>query len=380
MMTLRLSVADARDLAEGALRGIGYHNDEARIIADHVIDAAMCGYEYSGLAKILNVFESEHFRLPRRSMKVSRETEVSLAFDGGNNVGMLALFHAAQATIKKTAAHGIALVSVTDAWMSGRAAYYVEMIAKHGLVAIHTASSSPLVAPPGGIRPVLGTNPIAIAVPSSRGPIVLDMGTSAYMMTGTCCLRANENSRPLRCLIFRGSIPHPMQLLCTLRDHCRQGSRNTRYQAGAAPYLGRSSTGWIAPACLAHSFDHLVGAHDHLVGAQQECLWDREPERLDSRQICVLPGTELAFAEEVKCAPFSLINWTVKTIESRTAIFRQVNKDIPRVHHDALEFADGTHVLLTDLLDGQEATVLQLPAQPKTPAEEAAQRRVACVG
>jgi len=180
---LRLSVADARGLAEGALRGIGYHNDESRIIADHVIDAAMCGYEYSGLAKILNVFESEHRRLPRRSMKVLRETEVSLAFDGGNNVGMLALFHAAQATIKKTAAHGIALVTVTDAWMSGRGAYYVEMIAKQGLVAIHTASSSPLVAPPGGIRPVLGTNPIALAVPSSRGPIVLDMGTSAYMMT-----------------------------------------------------------------------------------------------------------------------------------------------------------------------------------------------------
>ena len=90
----RLSIADARDLAGGALRGIGYHNEEARIIADHVIDAAMCGYEYSGLAKILNVPESEHFRLPRRSMKVLRETEVSLAFDGGNNIGMLALFHA----------------------------------------------------------------------------------------------------------------------------------------------------------------------------------------------------------------------------------------------------------------------------------------------
>jgi hypothetical protein len=36
-------------------------------------------------------------------------------------------------------------------------------------------------------------------------------------------------------------------------------STNTRYQAGAAPCLGRTSTGWIAPACLAHSFDHLVG-------------------------------------------------------------------------------------------------------------------------
>jgi len=50
------------------------------------------------------------------------------------------------------------------------------------------------------------------------------------------------------------------------------------------------------------------------------------------------------------------------------------------VHHDALEFADGTSVLLTDLLDGQEATVLQLPAQPKTPAEKAAQKRVTYVG
>ena len=60
---LRLSVADARGLAEGALRGIGYHNDESRIIADHVIDAAMCGYEYSGLAKILNVFEDRSYSI-----------------------------------------------------------------------------------------------------------------------------------------------------------------------------------------------------------------------------------------------------------------------------------------------------------------------------
>jgi LDH2 family malate/lactate/ureidoglycolate dehydrogenase len=114
--------AVTRDLAEGALRGVGYYDDEARIIADHVIDAALCNYEYSGLAKILNISESEHFKLPRRPMELLRETDVSPTFDGGNNVGMLALFHAAEATIKKAAAHGIALISVTDAWMSGRSA------------------------------------------------------------------------------------------------------------------------------------------------------------------------------------------------------------------------------------------------------------------
>src|SRR5499427_7768347 len=180
---IHLSVAEARDLAEGALRGMGYDHDEARIIADHVIDAALCGYEYSGLAKILNIAESEHFKLPRRPMKVLRETDVSIAFDGGNNVGMLSLYYAAADTIEKAAAHGIALISVNDAWMSGRSAYYVEMIAKAGLVAIHTAASSRLVAPFGGAKAVLGTNPLAIAVPSSRGPTVLDIGTSAYMMT-----------------------------------------------------------------------------------------------------------------------------------------------------------------------------------------------------
>ena len=54
--------------------------------------------------------------------------------------------------------------------------------------------------------------------------------------------------------------PTPHAIAVYARDHCRQRSRNTRYQAGAAPYLGRSSTGWIAPACLAHSLNHLVRA------------------------------------------------------------------------------------------------------------------------
>jgi hypothetical protein len=76
---LRLSVADARYLAEGALRGIGYHNDEARIIADHVIDAAMCGYEYSGLAKILNVFESEHLSLRKTCRQLVEQVGDSAA-------------------------------------------------------------------------------------------------------------------------------------------------------------------------------------------------------------------------------------------------------------------------------------------------------------
>ena len=180
---IHLSVAEAREHSERALRGIGYNAEEARILADHMIDAALCGYEYSGLAKILNIPEHRRFKRPRRPMSVVRETEVSVLYDGGNNVGMLAMYHAARAAIAKAEACGFAVVGVTNSWMSGRSAYYCEMIATADLVGIHTASSSRSVAPFGGTRAVLGTNPIAFGMPSSRGPVVLDMGTSAFMGT-----------------------------------------------------------------------------------------------------------------------------------------------------------------------------------------------------
>ncbi|HEV7994684.1 MAG TPA: Ldh family oxidoreductase [Stellaceae bacterium] len=180
---IHLSVAAARELSERALRGIGYDDEDARILADHMIDAALCGYEYSGLAKILNIPEHRRFKRPRQPMAVIRETEVSVLYDGGNNVGMLALYHATRAAIAKAAVHGFAVAGVTNSWMSGRSAYYCEMIARADLVGIHTASSSRSVAPFGGARPVLGTNPIAFGMPSANGPMVLDMGTSAFMGT-----------------------------------------------------------------------------------------------------------------------------------------------------------------------------------------------------
>jgi hypothetical protein len=62
------------------------------------------------------------------------------------------------------------------------------------------------------------------------------------------------------------------------------------------------------------------------------------------------------------------------------AIFRQMNKEKVAAHHDALEFPDGQIVLLTFLREGQQATVLQLPAEPKTIVESEAQRRAAFVG
>ena len=78
--------------------------------------------------------------------------------------------------------------------------------------------------------------------------------------------------------------------------------------------------------------------------------------------VCLMPGTVLSFAEEVRRT--AMWPWTAR-IDHKTALFRQINTHKRMVHHDALEFPDGQIVLLTFLKQGQQATVLQLPAAPK---------------
>src|SRR5580692_9470062 len=96
--------------------------------------------------------------------------------------------------------------------------------------------------------------------------------------------------------------------------------------------------------------------------------------------VCVLPGTELAFTNPVEHGPAGLLGWARKTVDYRTAIFRQINRERAAAHHDALEFPDGQVSLLTSLKEGQEAVVLQLPAQSKNASEAKFERHVAYVG
>ena len=180
---IHMTAVEARTLGESAMRGAGYDDADARILTDHVLDAALCGYEYSGLPKLLNVIDYPNFRQPRRPISVVRESGATAMLDGGNNTGMVAAFHAAEATIRRAEANGLAIVCLANTWMTGRSAYYCEMIARAGLVVIHSVASPPAVAPFGGARPALGTNPIAFGFPTDGDPLVIDMGTSAFMAT-----------------------------------------------------------------------------------------------------------------------------------------------------------------------------------------------------
>jgi hypothetical protein len=90
--------------------------------------------------------------------------------------------------------------------------------------------------------------------------------------------------------------------------------------------------------------------------------------------VCVLPGTELAFDSEIR------VYGAAVNTPHRTAIFRQINREQPHMHHDALELPDGQTLLLTFLCEGQQAAVLQLPAKPTNEAEARAQARAVFAG
>jgi LDH2 family malate/lactate/ureidoglycolate dehydrogenase len=176
-----MTVEEARALGEAALQRIGYQGDEAAIITDQLVDNALCGYRFASLPRILAIAADAKTARPRTPVRVVRETPASALVDGGNKVGYIAAYRGAEIAIAKAKTSGIAAVGVYNSYYSGRNAYYVEMIARAGLVAIHTASAKPHVLPPGGRKPALGTNPFCLGFPSTNGPVVYDIGTASVM-------------------------------------------------------------------------------------------------------------------------------------------------------------------------------------------------------
>lgn len=125
----------------------------------------------------------------RRGLIVSGATirlqwlaESVAAVDGGRSFGPVAARDAVDAVVDRAAISGIALAMVRNSNHIGMLAPYVERIAAHDAVGLAFTTSEALVHPWGGTRPMVGTNPIAIAIPTPGPPLVLDMSTAAVSM------------------------------------------------------------------------------------------------------------------------------------------------------------------------------------------------------
>lgn len=175
-----LPIAEATDLAVRALTRAGMNRENARIVADHLVDANLCGHEFSSLPRVIAIAdELGRKKEPPGEIRIVREDRCSAVIDGGDNLSYVVSLIAIDKAVEICRKSGVAVVTASNTWFSGRLAFYVERAARQGYVAMHTTSTTARVAPFGGIDRLMGTNPIAMAFPAEDDPLIFDIGTSA---------------------------------------------------------------------------------------------------------------------------------------------------------------------------------------------------------
>ena len=118
--TVRLSVEEATAIGKRALRAIGFSEEDTEIILGQLIDNALCGYPFTSLPRILAIAQNSKLEKPRKPIEIVYETPVSAMIGGGNNVGYVTVYKAAEVAIEKARANRFAVVGAHDSYYSGR--------------------------------------------------------------------------------------------------------------------------------------------------------------------------------------------------------------------------------------------------------------------
>jgi L-2-hydroxycarboxylate dehydrogenase (NAD+) len=164
-----------------ALEKMGVPGDDAKIIADVLITSDLWGVRSHGVAHLKMYHErmKKGLQLPMTNWKVVKDSQATAVIDGGNGMGMVVGYHAMKLAIEKARQYGLGAVAVRNSSHYGVAGYYPLMAAKEGLVGLSVTNAHPSTAPTFGVKPMLGTNPIAVAAPTDEPfPYMYDAATS----------------------------------------------------------------------------------------------------------------------------------------------------------------------------------------------------------
>lgn len=195
----RLSPAEARDLIHGALTGSGLLPGHAGYFTDAILDTELSGLEGHGFYWLQ--YYCEHLRSGKVDGKVTpKVTEVSasaLRVDAGHGFAHPAIEAGFQHLIPAAKAMGIAVMGVYNSYNAATLGYHSGVLARAGLFAIGATNAVPTVAPVGGKRPIIGTNPISYAVPAPGGEIAFLVDQSATAVPWTSVKLAAEAGRAI---------------------------------------------------------------------------------------------------------------------------------------------------------------------------------------
>jgi LDH2 family malate/lactate/ureidoglycolate dehydrogenase len=167
-----------RDDVLDTLQGLGYSDDDANTLADHFLDAEARGKRGHGLTRVEWLTTLTDLHPDARPERVLAEPGYE-RWDGRGALGYLTLAAICRAQLEDPPAQARVIVAA-HCFPTGMLGYWVRKLAERGLVAALTATSPARLAHPDGGEPLAGTNPLAIAIPSSDGkPVVSDVSMGA---------------------------------------------------------------------------------------------------------------------------------------------------------------------------------------------------------
>nr|WP_319374057.1 L-sulfolactate dehydrogenase [uncultured Methanobacterium sp.] len=172
-------------------------SEEASIIAEVTLDADLKGFSSHGIGRFPQYIKGLEVGTikPQTVLDVEKESAATALVNGNHGFGHVVTYRSMEMAIQKAKETGIGMVGIHNSNHFGVAGYYSDMAIMEDLIGIITANTEPAVAPIGGKEPILGTNPLAIGIPSGSHYVSVDMATSASARGKL--LEAKRQGRPI---------------------------------------------------------------------------------------------------------------------------------------------------------------------------------------
>ncbi|MHB8068865.1 MAG: Ldh family oxidoreductase [Desulfobaccales bacterium] len=181
MHSIKLSVRKTKELVQSVLLQCGVDSENAETVADALVFAEASGIESHGVARVPFFAEQVLSGKIKGDVApvITKNSAPLVLVDAGDGFAFPAIKLGIQEAIKHAAFMGVGIVAVSNSHHFGIAGYHVHKIATHGYLGLATSNTFGAIAPWEGKRPLLGNNPLALAVPrNDKEPVVIDFAPS----------------------------------------------------------------------------------------------------------------------------------------------------------------------------------------------------------
>jgi len=199
-----------RDFSLSIFRKIGCTDDEAELATEVLLKADLRGIDSHGIARLsgyVRLWDKKRVN-SQPAIRITHESPSTAVVDGDSGLGLVVAPRAMEIAIKKAQLAGTGWVAVKNSNHFGIAGYHAMMALPHDMIGIAMTNASPLVAPTFSIERLLGTNPIAVAIPAlTQPPFVADFATTTAANGKLEILQRKNQKAPIGWIQTKAGLP-----------------------------------------------------------------------------------------------------------------------------------------------------------------------------